>query len=68
MNTDEDGAELSCSFVCAKSVPHLWLNCIELESGRQAMQQPLLEIKDLNVGFDTDRGSIQPVRDVSISV
>ena len=32
------------------------------------MQQPLLEIKDLNIGFDTDRGSIRPVRDVSLSI
>src|SRR3954466_1874467 len=32
------------------------------------MQKPLLEVKNLNIGFDTDRGSIQPVRDVSLSV
>ncbi len=31
-------------------------------------QTPLLEIKDLNVGFVTDRGSIHPVRDVSLSI
>src|ERR1700712_3931072 len=30
--------------------------------------QPLLELKNLNVGFDTERGLIRPVRDVSISI
>ena len=32
------------------------------------MNQPLLEIKDLNVAFDTERGQIRPVRDVSFSI
>jgi oligopeptide/dipeptide ABC transporter ATP-binding protein len=32
------------------------------------MTQPLLEIKDLNVAFDTDRGQIRPVRDVSLAI
>jgi peptide/nickel transport system ATP-binding protein len=32
------------------------------------MQQPLLELRDLNVAFDTERGQIRPVRDVSISI
>jgi len=32
------------------------------------MPQPLLEIKDLNVAFDTERGQIRPVRDVSLSI
>jgi oligopeptide/dipeptide ABC transporter ATP-binding protein len=32
------------------------------------MQQPLLELKNLNVGFDTERGLIRPVRDVSLSI
>ncbi len=32
------------------------------------MMQPLLEIKDLNVAFDTDRGQIRPVRDVSLAI
>src|SRR5438874_13630385 len=32
------------------------------------MQQPLLELKNLNVGFDTERGQIRPVRDVSFSI
>jgi oligopeptide/dipeptide ABC transporter ATP-binding protein len=31
-------------------------------------QQPLLEIKNLSVGFDTNRGLIRPVREVSLSV
>ena len=29
---------------------------------------PLLEVKGLNVAFDTDRGQIRPVRDVSLSI
>ncbi len=29
---------------------------------------PLLELKNLDVAFDTDRGQIRPVRDVSLSV
>src|SRR5437764_14737832 len=32
------------------------------------MAQPLLEIRDLNIAFDTARGQIRPVRDVSLSV
>jgi len=32
------------------------------------MRQPLLEIQNLNVGFETNRGLVQPVRDVSINV
>jgi oligopeptide/dipeptide ABC transporter ATP-binding protein len=32
------------------------------------MQQPLLEIKNLSIGFETDRGSVQPVNDVCLSV
>lgn len=32
------------------------------------MRQPLLEIQSLNVGFETNRGLLQPVRDVSITV
>ena len=32
------------------------------------MAQPLLEVRNLNVAFDTDRGQIRPVRDVSFSV
>jgi peptide/nickel transport system ATP-binding protein/oligopeptide transport system ATP-binding protein len=32
------------------------------------MPQPLLEIKDLNIAFDTERGQIRPVRDVSLSI
>src|SRR5436190_4913643 len=31
------------------------------------MAQPLLEVQNLSVAFDTDRGRIQPVRDVSFS-
>ena len=33
-----------------------------------AMQQPLLELKDLNIAFNTERGQIRPVRDVSYSI
>ncbi len=32
------------------------------------MTQPLLELRNLSVAFDTDRGNIQPVRDVSFSI
>jgi oligopeptide/dipeptide ABC transporter ATP-binding protein len=31
-------------------------------------QQPLLELRNLNVGFDTSRGLIRPVRDISLSI
>ena len=32
------------------------------------MQQPLLELQNLSIGFDTKRGKIRPVRDVSFSI
>src|SRR3954468_21562525 len=32
------------------------------------MQQPLLKVSDLNVGFETNRGLLRPVRDVSFSI
>jgi oligopeptide/dipeptide ABC transporter ATP-binding protein len=32
------------------------------------MPQPLLELRNLNVAFDTERGQIRPVRDVSYSI
>jgi len=32
------------------------------------MPQPLLELKDLSVGFDTERGQIRPVAEVSFSI
>src|SRR4051794_7445095 len=32
------------------------------------MQQPLLELKNLNIAFNTERGQIRPVRDVSYSI
>jgi oligopeptide/dipeptide ABC transporter ATP-binding protein len=32
------------------------------------MPEPLLELRDLNIAFDTERGQIRPVRDVSLSV
>src|SRR6058998_3800436 len=32
------------------------------------MAQPLLEVQSLNVAFDTERGQIRPVRDVSFSI
>jgi ABC-type dipeptide/oligopeptide/nickel transport system ATPase component len=31
-------------------------------------QQPLLELRDLNIAFNTERGQIRPVRDVSYSI
>jgi oligopeptide/dipeptide ABC transporter ATP-binding protein len=32
------------------------------------MQQPLLEVKGLHIAFNTERGQIRPVRDVSFSI
>ncbi|HEY8749969.1 MAG TPA: ABC transporter ATP-binding protein [Tepidisphaeraceae bacterium] len=32
------------------------------------MQQPLLKVSNLNVGFETNRGLLRPVRDVSFSI
>ena len=32
------------------------------------MQRPLLEIQNLNVAFETSRGDVRPVRDVSINI
>src|SRR5213596_2221197 len=32
------------------------------------MPQPLLELRDLNIAFNTDRGQVRPVRDVSYSI
>ena len=32
------------------------------------MQQPLLDVKSLNIAFNTDRGQIRPVRDVSFAI
>src|SRR6476469_1505118 len=32
------------------------------------MATPLLHFDQLNIGFDTDRGPIRPVRDVSLSI
>jgi len=32
------------------------------------MAQPLLEVQNLNIAFDTERGQIRPVRDVSFSI
>jgi oligopeptide/dipeptide ABC transporter ATP-binding protein len=32
------------------------------------MQQPLLEIRDLNIAFNTERGQIRPVRDVAFTI
>src|SRR3954452_8582191 len=33
-----------------------------------AVQQPLLEIRELNVAFETNRGLIRPVRDSSLTI
>src|SRR3954454_24028997 len=32
------------------------------------MSQPLLQIKDLNIAFETNRGDVRPVRDVSLTI
>src|SRR5689334_22187410 len=37
-------------------------------NGERHMQQPLLELRDLNIAFNTDRGQVRPVRDVSYSI
>ena len=34
----------------------------------RSMAQPLLEVNNLNVAFDTERGQVRPVRDVSFSI
>src|SRR5881628_1897603 len=34
----------------------------------QAMANPLLEVQNLNVAFETNRGEIRPVRDVSLTI
>src|SRR2546428_12235262 len=33
-----------------------------------ASETPILEVKNLSIAFDTERGQIRPVRDVSLSV
>jgi oligopeptide/dipeptide ABC transporter ATP-binding protein len=32
------------------------------------MAEPLLQVQDLHIAFDTDRGQVRPVRDVSFSI
>src|SRR5579862_1048946 len=32
------------------------------------MPQPLLQVRDLNIGFDTNRGLIRPVRDATLDI
>src|SRR4051794_12184529 len=32
------------------------------------MPQPLLQLQDLNIAFNTDRGQVRPVRDVSYTI
>jgi oligopeptide/dipeptide ABC transporter ATP-binding protein len=34
----------------------------------QKNQEPLLEVRDLNIAFETSRGDVRPVRDVSFSI
>ena len=34
----------------------------------QQSQKPLLEVSDLNIAFETSRGDVRPVRDVSFSI
>jgi oligopeptide/dipeptide ABC transporter ATP-binding protein len=41
---------------------------LEIEAKVRNMPEPLLEIRDLNVAFETSRGDVRPVRDVSLSV
>src|SRR3954453_9633920 len=35
---------------------------------RTRMAQPLLELRNISIGFDTERGQIRPVRDVAYSI
>src|SRR5436190_24330912 len=42
-----------------------WLN---KEFMTPSQTKPLLELKGLNIGFDTERGQIRPVRDVALTV
>ncbi len=35
---------------------------------KMTMHKPLLELRGLNVAFDTERGQIRPVRDTSLSI
>ena len=34
----------------------------------QSTQQPLLEVRDLNIAFETSRGDVRPVRDVAFTI
>src|SRR5436305_1634357 len=36
--------------------------------GNHLMPDPLLEIQNLNIAFDTARGEVRPVRDVSLDI
>jgi peptide/nickel transport system ATP-binding protein/oligopeptide transport system ATP-binding protein len=44
------------------------LNFVEEIDMASSTPQPLLEIDQLNIGFDTNRGELRPVRDVSYSI
>jgi oligopeptide/dipeptide ABC transporter ATP-binding protein len=44
------------------------LTAFEREARRDMSQSPLLEVSGLSVRFDTERGPIQPVNDVSFAV
>ena len=41
---------------------------LPLDAARTDVSDPLLEVKNLSVAFDTERGQIVPVRDVSFSI
>ena len=32
------------------------------------MRKPLLEVRDLNIAFETNRGDVRPVRDVAMTI
>src|SRR4029079_12578767 len=38
------------------------------EARMKQSQQPLLEVRDLNIAFETSRGDVRPVRDVSFTI
>jgi peptide/nickel transport system ATP-binding protein len=57
---------VDCGSLIVEELRHSTFNT--QQSTIKRMAQPLLEIRDLNVAFDTERGQIRPVRDVSFTI
>src|SRR6187397_1637789 len=55
---------------CGMHSTRVYVAPIELNerTNERKMAQPLLEVQNLNIAFDTERGQVQPVRDVSFSI